>query len=145
MGYQLVLAAPDGRHVVESPETGQRYRRTPARDWPEDLASWRDSLDTYRGLLDRLAKRAAQRNCWDLYHRAKRAAYSRQLPCPMPWGHVMFRGIKRTKAGSNVPAVGMRVTVHGTPCRIFKVRPAGTIDVVSLDGRRAWRLTGLMF
>jgi hypothetical protein len=43
------------------------------------------------------------------------------------------------------PKLGMIVTVYGVKCRIFKVHPMGTIDVVSIDGRRAWRITGLPF
>lgn len=42
------------------------------------------------------------------------------------------------------PKVGQLVTVRGVVCRIVKVRELGTIDVVSLDGSKAWRLTGLM-
>lgn len=41
------------------------------------------------------------------------------------------------------PEVGMLITVHGKRCRIFKVHPAGTIDVVALDGSGAWRVSGL--
>lgn len=43
------------------------------------------------------------------------------------------------------PKVGQRVTVRGVVCMIVKVRPFGTIDVVALDGSRAWRLSGLCF
>lgn len=39
--------------------------------------------------------------------------------------------------------IGMIVTVRGIKCRIFKVREFGTIDVVSLCGNYAWRLSGL--
>ena len=39
--------------------------------------------------------------------------------------------------------IGQLITVRGIECRIFKVHPFGTIDVVSLCGNYAWRLTGL--
>jgi hypothetical protein len=41
------------------------------------------------------------------------------------------------------PKIGQLVTVYGVRCSIFKIRPMGTIDVVALDGSRAWRLSGL--
>ncbi len=44
-----------------------------------------------------------------------------------------------------MPKVGMLVTVRGVKCRIFKVRPFGTIDVESLCGKYAWRVSGLNF
>ena len=50
-----------------------------------------------------------------------------------------------TKHTPATPQVGQIVTVHGKDCRIVKVRPFGTIDVVSLDGSKAWRLSGLAF
>lgn len=40
------------------------------------------------------------------------------------------------------PQVGQRVTVYNVECVIFKVRPLGVIDVVAVDGSRAWRLAG---
>jgi hypothetical protein len=43
------------------------------------------------------------------------------------------------------PQVGMLVKVYGFQCRIFKIHPFGTIDVVTLDGSRAYRLSGLAF
>lgn len=43
------------------------------------------------------------------------------------------------------PKVGDETTVRGMRCRITKVWPFGTIDVVSLDGKHAWRVTGLGF
>ena len=48
-------------------------------------------------------------------------------------------------AGDAPPRVGQRVTVRGHACEIFCVRPLGTIDVVSLCGRFAWRVSGLGF
>ena len=38
--------------------------------------------------------------------------------------------------------VGSLLMVYGVRCRVFKVRPFGTFDVVSLDGKRAWRVSG---
>jgi hypothetical protein len=49
------------------------------------------------------------------------------------------------KSTNNTPKIGMLVTVRGVQCRIVKVLPMGTIDVVSLDGDHAWRVTGLPF
>ena len=43
------------------------------------------------------------------------------------------------------PSLGQIVTVYGYQCRIFKIHAAGTIDVVRLDGSRAYRLSGLAF
>lgn len=43
------------------------------------------------------------------------------------------------------PTVGMLMRVRGIQCRIVAVLPAGTVDVVSLDGARSFRVTGLMF
>lgn len=43
------------------------------------------------------------------------------------------------------PEVGMIVKVYGHDCRIVKIRPFGTIDVVRVDGSRAYRLSGLAF
>lgn len=41
--------------------------------------------------------------------------------------------------------VGDLVTVYGVRCRVFLVRPAGTVDVEATDGsERCWRLTGGM-
>lgn len=44
-----------------------------------------------------------------------------------------------------MPVVGQLVVVRGVQCRIVKVRPMGTIDVVSLCGQYAWRVSGLAF
>ena len=45
----------------------------------------------------------------------------------------------------NKPYVGQSCTVHGRECTITKVYAAATIDVASLDGKHAWRITGLAF
>jgi hypothetical protein len=39
--------------------------------------------------------------------------------------------------------VGDIVRVYGKLCRVFKIRPAGTIDVEEIDGPNAWRISGL--
>ena len=39
----------------------------------------------------------------------------------------------------------MLYKVRGVMCRIVKVHTAGTMDVVSLDGSRSYRITGLPF
>lgn len=44
---------------------------------------------------------------------------------------------------SHVLAVGDVIRCHGIPCRITKVWPFGTYDVLSLDGERAFRVSGL--
>lgn len=41
------------------------------------------------------------------------------------------------------PYVGQPITVRNVPCQIVKVRPFGTLDVVSIDGKHAFRVTGL--
>lgn len=43
------------------------------------------------------------------------------------------------------PKVGMLMTVHNITCRIIAVLPMGTVDVVSLDGSKHYRVTGLGF
>lgn len=45
----------------------------------------------------------------------------------------------------NKPQVGQVIKVYGQDCRIFKIHPFGTLDVVTLDGSRAYRVTGLAF
>jgi hypothetical protein len=39
--------------------------------------------------------------------------------------------------------IGDQMTVRGVRCVVFKVRPFGTIDVVSVDGKQAFRVSGL--
>jgi hypothetical protein len=43
------------------------------------------------------------------------------------------------------PKIGQTFVVYGVQCRITKVHSLGALDVVSLDGERAWRITGLPF
>jgi hypothetical protein len=43
------------------------------------------------------------------------------------------------------PKVGDEMTVWGVACKITKVWPFGTVDVLSLDGKNARRVTGLNF
>jgi hypothetical protein len=43
------------------------------------------------------------------------------------------------------PQVGMTMTVRGILCRIVRLLPHGTVEVVSLDGERAFRVSGLSF
>lgn len=43
------------------------------------------------------------------------------------------------------PVVGQLTTIYGVDCRIVKIHPFGTMDVVSLDGSKSWRVTGLGF
>jgi hypothetical protein len=43
------------------------------------------------------------------------------------------------------PEVGQTMMVRGVMCRITKVRVFGTVDVVSLCGGFAWRVSGLAF
>jgi len=43
------------------------------------------------------------------------------------------------------PRLGMIVKVYGYDCRIIKIYSFGTIDVVRVDGSRAYRLSGLSF
>jgi hypothetical protein len=44
-----------------------------------------------------------------------------------------------------LPKLGQIVMVYGVKCSIVRIRPFGTIDVVEVDGERAWRLSGLNF
>lgn len=43
------------------------------------------------------------------------------------------------------PNIGDRIMVRGIECRIFKVHAFGTVDVETVDGSRAWRVSGLAF
>jgi len=43
------------------------------------------------------------------------------------------------------PMVGDLVTVRTVACRIVAVLPMGTVKVESLDGKHAWRVSGLGF
>lgn len=43
------------------------------------------------------------------------------------------------------PNIGDLMKVYGKDCRITKVHKFGTLDVVSLCGRYAYRVTGLNF
>ncbi len=45
----------------------------------------------------------------------------------------------------NKPKIGQLITVKGCKCRITAVYRAGTIDVETLCGNFAWRVTGLGF
>ena len=53
----------------------------------------------------------------------------------------------KTTATKNAerPYVGQKCSVHGQECEIFAVHSMGTIDVVTLDGTKAWRVSGLSF
>jgi len=46
---------------------------------------------------------------------------------------------KRTRSAENKLVKGQLTTVRGVTCRIVRVWPFGTIDVVSLDAKRACR------
>jgi hypothetical protein len=50
-----------------------------------------------------------------------------------------------TNMKKNIPKIGQLVTVRGVKCRIFKIREFGTIDVESICGNYAFRLSGLNF
>lgn len=41
--------------------------------------------------------------------------------------------------------IGQTMSVRGIVCRIFKIRQCGTVDVVSICGQFAFRVTGLAF
>jgi len=43
------------------------------------------------------------------------------------------------------PKIGQLITVRGIVCRIAKIHPLGTLDVLEINGPRAFRLTGLSF
>lgn len=56
-----------------------------------------------------------------------------------------WHGLADSRYGGGVvsaPKVGDAITVRGVECRVSKVLPFGTIDVVSLCGRYAWRVSG---
>lgn len=50
----------------------------------------------------------------------------------------------KTDSGK-APSVGQTYNVYGQTCRIVKVYDFGTMDVETLDGSRAYRVTGLPF
>lgn len=43
------------------------------------------------------------------------------------------------------PKIGQLITVRGISCRIVKIYPFGTLDVVEVNGSRSFRVTGLSF
>ena len=43
------------------------------------------------------------------------------------------------------PIIGQLITVRNVLCRIVKIRPFGTLDVVSVSGNLAFRVSGLSF
>jgi len=45
---------------------------------------------------------------------------------------------------STLPRLGQTITVRGVRCTILKLRPFGTLDVVTPEGR-AFRVTGLPY
>lgn len=47
--------------------------------------------------------------------------------------------------GAPPPKVGQLMTVRNVRCRIVKIRPLGTLDLVSLCGNYAYRVSGLPF
>lgn len=44
---------------------------------------------------------------------------------------------------TNVPKIGEIVKVYNVDCKVTKVYPFGTMDVLSLDNKRVYRVTGL--
>lgn len=43
------------------------------------------------------------------------------------------------------PKIGDLMNFNGYTCRVFKVHKFGTVDVVTVCGKYAWRVTGLSF
>lgn len=97
MPYTQTHRAADGCHIVQNPETGERYVRTPDTKWREWLDAWRDEVGRPNPLLDKLFRRAVVHNDWRLYTAAKKALTARRTPCPMPWGHIMFDDCKEAQ------------------------------------------------
>jgi hypothetical protein len=51
-----------------------------------------------------------------------------------------------TKPHIEKPQIGQRVTVDGKECEIFAIHEIErAIDVVTMDGEKAWRISGLKF
>ncbi len=46
-------------------------------------------------------------------------------------------------AQPKAPSVGQLMSVYGQACRVTRVYPFGTCDVLTCDGSRAYRVTGL--
>ena len=55
----------------------------------------------------------------------------------------MRRTIVAQKEVSGMPQIGDILTVRGLLCRVYKVWPFGTVDVLTLDGNKAFRVSGL--
>lgn len=100
MSYVQTHQAADGRHIVQNPETGERFIRTPSHLWGEWLDAWRAEVTRPNPLLDRLFRRAVKRCDWTLYRSAKKAITARRTPAPMPWGHVIFLDCKKPAKAS---------------------------------------------
>jgi hypothetical protein len=43
------------------------------------------------------------------------------------------------------PKLGQLIKVRGIICHIVKIHPFGTVDVLEVNGSRAFRVTGLSF
>lgn len=53
--------------------------------------------------------------------------------------------MKTNSTDSNRPQIGMVMMVRNQKCRIVKIHKFGTVDVETIDGTRAYRVTGLPF
>jgi hypothetical protein len=52
----------------------------------------------------------------------------------------------KTTSHVDKPHLGQHVTVYGKECKIFAIHKVErAIDVVTLDGEKAWRISGLKF
>lgn len=78
------------RLIVSNPESGERYTQASSEEWSTTLEAWKVDMQARNTRLEPILRRAAKRGTWTLYNAAKRAAYKRYLPCPMPWDHVIF-------------------------------------------------------
>lgn len=50
-----------------------------------------------------------------------------------------------TTPSNSRPIVGQTMTVRGIVCRIVRILPLGTVDVVSCCGHYSFRVSGLPF
>jgi hypothetical protein len=53
--------------------------------------------------------------------------------------------MKTFKITTERPTKGQTLKVYGQTCTITKVWPFGTVDVLTPDGKKAFRVTGLNF
>ncbi len=112
-----------------------KRHRNPAE---ETYVLLRDGKEVHRGTAHSAILYIHKHHSYSYAHALKYEGYKRKKLSDMA-------NPARIAKSRSKPRIGQRVMVHGKACRIFKVHPAGTIDVEEIHGPGAWRLSGLAF